>query len=367
MQIDMNEKLEVMEMGMNEKIKELFRDNDIDSAFISNSEGKGDANFYYFSQLSKPFFDGDYLALHRGKGKPTVIASSLGVDVVRKSRNVYAKGFASRKAALKIIGKELKGKRIGVDCSAYPKKRFDLLRKKFRGKRFVDISDAIARLRAVKTKEELKIMRESCRIAEAIVGKAEGMIRKGISERKLFKEIQKEIIENDCIEAYSSIVAFGKGSAVPHYVPTDKKLQKGEIVLLDVGVSWKNYCSDITRCFVLGNASERQREIYERVFNAKEAAIERIREGVKVKELNKAAEKELGRRMAHGLGHGLGIEAHDFPEMFPDYKLQEGNVITVEPGIYIKGFCGIRIEDDVAVKENGFERLTKAPKKLVEL
>src|SRR3989338_3694835 len=99
-------------MNVNEKIRELFRNKDIDSAFISNSEGRGDANFYYFSQLQKPFFDGDYLVLHKGKGKPAVIASNLGVDVVRKSKNVSAKGFASRKAALKILRKELKGKRI---------------------------------------------------------------------------------------------------------------------------------------------------------------------------------------------------------------------------------------------------------------
>ncbi len=171
--------------------------------------------------------------------------------------------------------------------------------------------------------------------------------------------------------AFDTMVLSGPKTASPHGTPGERKIQKGDFILFDLGVVYEGYCSDITRTVAFGEPSEKQREIYETVKKAEQTAIDMIRPGVKARDLDKAArdvitEAGYGEYFTHRLGHGLGISVHEFPSVTGtnEMELEEGMVFTVEPGIYHPEITGVRIEDDVVVTSDGVEVLTKFPKEL---
>jgi Xaa-Pro aminopeptidase len=174
--------------------------------------------------------------------------------------------------------------------------------------------------------------------------------------------------------AFETIVAFGERAALPHARPTAKRLKKNEFVVLDLGVILAHYCSDITRTFYYGKAPERVRQWYKAVQDAQVAAIAAVKNGVLCGDVDAAARQVLerqglGKYFVHSTGHGLGLEVHEDPRIARGQKkrLQAGNVVTIEPGIYIEGVGGIRIEDDVAVHANRIEVLTRITRDLIEL
>lgn len=173
--------------------------------------------------------------------------------------------------------------------------------------------------------------------------------------------------------AFETIVASGFRSAYPHGLSTAKKIKDGELVVIDIGATYEGYCSDITRTVIAGKSSSKQRRLLNLVFKAQEEAFQRIHSGVDAKGIDAYARKiftdnKYEKYFFHGLGHGVGLDIHESPTLSPSSTdiLEEGNVITDEPGIYIEGFGGVRIEDMVLVKKNNGERLTKAPYYLCE-
>jgi Xaa-Pro aminopeptidase len=175
-------------------------------------------------------------------------------------------------------------------------------------------------------------------------------------------------------DSFDTIVASGINASRPHHRPTDKLLEQGELVTIDFGAMYKGYHGDVTRTVCLGKADERQREIYAIVLQAQEAALKAIKPGMTGKAVDAVAREIIqnngyGEYFGHGLGHGLSLEIHAEPRLSPAYEkeLYVNQVVTVEPGIYIPGWSGVRIEDDVIITENGIDNLTKAPKKLLEL
>jgi Xaa-Pro aminopeptidase len=226
-----------------------------------------------------------------------------------------------------------------------------------------------------KDASELLQMRKAAVVAGEVVQAAIRMLKPGIREFEVAAEIEYQMRKRGASgPAFETIVAFGERTALPHARPTPKRLRKNELVVLDLGVILGHYCSDITRTVFLGRASGRIRIWYQAVLEAQTAAIAAVKAGTSCGEVDAAARQvltgyRLDRLFVHSTGHGLGLEVHEDPRLARGQKrrLEPGNVITIEPGVYAEGIGGIRIEDDVAVHQDRTEVLTRIPRDLIEL
>jgi Xaa-Pro aminopeptidase len=236
-------------------------------------------------------------------------------------------------------------------------------------------TDLIERIREVKTAEELDMMRRSAKLASEVISAAPDFVRPGLTELEVAAEIDYRLRRKGASgPSFDTIVASGPRSALPHARPTEKRLQENELVVLDLGAILRHYCSDLTRTVFLGRAPARIRRWYKAVQQAQEAAHDALRDGVTAGSVDRAARRLLDRHglgsyFVHGTGHGLGIEIHERPRVGRSQKqeIRAGNVVTLEPGIYVQGVGGIRLEDEVAVHAQGTEVLTSAPRGLLEL
>jgi Xaa-Pro aminopeptidase len=236
-------------------------------------------------------------------------------------------------------------------------------------------TELIERIREVKSAEELDVMRRSARLASEVIAEACDFVRPGVAELEVAAEIDYRLRRKGASgPSFETIVASGPRSALPHARPTEKRLQKNEVVVLDLGAILRHYCSDLTRTVFLGRAPARIRRWYKAVEQAQEAAQDALRAGVTAGSVDRAArhllnQHGLGPYFVHGTGHGLGIEIHERPRVGRSQKqeIRAGNVVTLEPGVYVEGVGGIRVEDEVAVHSGGIEVLTTAPRGLLEL
>ena len=227
----------------------------------------------------------------------------------------------------------------------------------------------------VKDSHELASITKAVNISDKAFERILGMIEPGIRESELAAELEYQMIMLGSEKpAFESIVASGYRSALPHGAASKKKVQKGDFITFDFGATVNGYVSDITRTVVVGKASARQKKIYDLVLRANKAGIKKVRPGVTGKKIDAACRKIItkggyGKNFGHGTGHGIGFFVHVGPRLSPisDDKLKVNNVFTVEPGIYVSGWGGVRIEDDVVVTRTGCRVLTKAPKNLLEL
>ena len=231
--------------------------------------------------------------------------------------------------------------------------------------------------RQVKEKDELEKLAEAERIGDLAFKEVVEFIRanwkKGVTEKEVALEIERVMRQNGASRcSFDTIVAAGAKSSLPHATPGDELLKKGDFVVMDFGCVYEGYCSDMTRTVVIGEASAKHQEIYETVRQAQKLALEGIRAGLKGKEIDAIArdyitEAGYGAYFGHGLGHSVGIEIHENPRfsMAEEQVIESGMVLTVEPGIYIPDFGGVRIEDMVIVTEEGIKNLTHSPKELI--
>lgn len=229
-------------------------------------------------------------------------------------------------------------------------------------------------MRARKGPGEIACIEEALRIAEEALERIVADLRPGVSEKEVAMEIEYAIRRLGGEKAaFDTIVAFGERSSRPHAKPSERRLGMGEPILVDLGAVVGGYCSDLSRSFVLGRVDGRLREIYRIIEEAQQAAFLAIKAGAGCREVDLKAREVLekagyGDRFIHGLGHGVGLQVHEFPRMSrwapEESKLDAGMVVTVEPGVYIPGFGGIRLEDMVAVTEGGCRVLTRFPKVL---
>jgi Xaa-Pro aminopeptidase len=230
-------------------------------------------------------------------------------------------------------------------------------------------------LRAKKEPQELAQMRKAAILASDVVEHAIRLLKPGVRELEVAAEIEYQMRKRGASgPAFESIVAFGERAALPHARPTSKQLRKNELVVLDLGAILAHYCSDITRTVFVGTAPKRVKEWYKAVLEAQTAAIAAVRSGASCEEVDAAARTtlagyKLDKHFVHSTGHGLGLEVHEDPRVARGQKarLEPGTVITIEPGIYVAGVGGIRIEDDVAVHEDRSEILTRAQRDFIEL
>ena len=235
----------------------------------------------------------------------------------------------------------------------------------------VDVAPEIRRLRRTKSPAELEKLARACAITDSVAEEVMRELRPGRSELGVAVSIGAAIGARDAAPSFESSVQFGPNSAVPHHDPSSRKLEAGDLVLLDFGATFDGYRADITRMAVVGEANPRQREIYEVVLQAHDAAIEAVRPGATTGLVDSAARDVIeaagfGDRFFHRVGHGLGLEVHEDPSLDPGSSivLEPGMVFTIEPGIYVPGWGGVRIEDDVVVEAGGCRVLTKADRNL---
>lgn len=238
------------------------------------------------------------------------------------------------------------------------------------------LSRAIYDCRTVKTPEEIEKIRKAQRIAEAALAETLNYIRVGVSERDIMLYLNHAMLQRGSEgESFPTIALTGARTSMPHGVPTaEAKVQSGDFVLMDFGAMVDGYHSDMTRTVCVGQPSEKMQQVYSIVLKAQAAGIDGAKPGITGREMDKLArdiidEAGYGDAFGHSLGHGVGLEIHEFPNASPatQTKLEAGNVVTVEPGIYLSGEFGVRIEDFVVIRENGCENLTKAPKQLLVL
>ncbi|KIL53233.1 dipeptidase [Jeotgalibacillus alimentarius] len=227
-------------------------------------------------------------------------------------------------------------------------------------------------LRVIKNESEIKLLKKAAEFADFAIETACKELAEGKTELDVLSIIEFELKKKGITEmSFSTMVLTGENASSPHGTPGESRIQKGDLVLFDLGVVYKGYCSDITRTVAFGDIDGRQREIYDTVLKAEMTALEMVKPGVKASELDLAARKVIedagyGDYFPHRLGHGLGLNVHEFPSITSesDFVLEEGMTFTIEPGIYVPGVAGVRIEDDVLVTKEGYETLTKFPKTL---
>jgi Xaa-Pro aminopeptidase len=269
----------------------------------------------------------------------------------------------------------LKGKKIsdiGYEDDKMDVASFNKLKEKFPKSKFYSISKELRDARMIKQQNEIEIIRKAALISDLAYDCVIRIIKPGMMELEISAHIDYLIkIFKGNGPAFETLVSSGKLSAYPHGKPTDKKVKTGELIVMDFGARYKGYNSDITRMVSLGNPSKKALKTYNAVLRAQESAIEKIKDGIKAAEVDKAArdvlkKEKLEKYFRHGTGHGIGLQVHEGPRVSSSSKdiLKEGMVITVEPGVYLPGVGGFRIEDMVLVKKGGFEVLTKSPKKL---
>ena len=291
-----------------------------------------------------------------------------GVRVVQQKGSLY--DSAGR------FMKEAGYRRVGFDSGQITVGQLKSLREgSGSAVKWVPTAGAVESQRMRKDTAELAQMRKAGELGDEIVQYAIRLLKPGVREMEVAAEIEYQMRKRGAAgPAFETIVAFGERAALPHARPTAKRLRKNELVVLDLGVILGRYCSDITRTVYVGRASKRIRTWYKAVLEAQKAAMAAVRPGAACGDVDAAARKVLaGYRLdqlfVHSTGHGLGIEVHEAPRVARGQRkrLEPGNVITIEPGVYAAGIGGIRIEDDVAVHAERTEVLTRAPRDFIEI
>lgn len=233
----------------------------------------------------------------------------------------------------------------------------------------------LSKIRMIKDADEIENIKAACKIADDAFNHIVGFIKDGISEREVENELVRYIKQRGGEkESFDTIVASGIRGALPHGKASEKTIKSGELITMDFGVRYKNYCSDITRTVALGTCQELLINIYNLVNFAGKEAIKGAKPGVTLGYLDSTAREIIekggyGKYFGHNLGHGLGIQVHEYPAVAPnsDEVLIEGMVITIEPGIYLPGVGGVRIEEDILITKGGGVSLTNSSRELITL
>jgi Xaa-Pro aminopeptidase len=231
--------------------------------------------------------------------------------------------------------------------------------------RFKVAANIIEPVRLSKDRSEVAAVRAAARLADEALGQIRRRIKPGISENELAGTLDFQIRKLGARTSFETIVAFGPNASRPHHQPGSRKLKKNDTILIDFGLRYKNYCCDLTRCFAVGRPSAFYQKVYDAVREAQAAAIKIVKAGAEIKQVDAAARQVIAGNdlpvYGHGTGHGLGLELHEGPVVSADSKgkLQAGMVFTIEPGVYVPGKLGVRIEDDILVTETGYRLLSR--------
>jgi len=263
---------------------------------------------------------------------------------------------------------------VAVEADHLTVSSFTRLKSALEG-RVEPMSGIVESLRMIKDDGEIEKLKEAALIGDRVFGHIINEIEVGVSEYEIAIRIEKLLKDEGASKvSFDPIVASGPNSAIPHAGATDRIFEKGDFIKLDFGCVYQGYCSDMTRTVVLGKVSEKQKEIYDLVREAQEAALQGIKVGISGQDADTLArgmfkKKNKANHFSHNLGHGLGLQIHEKPMLGARSKelLKIGQVFTVEPGLYFSGYGGVRIEDMVLLRKNRLEVLTHSSKELIEI
>lgn len=340
---------------------------------IQGSENSVDKTFFYLTGVEGGVFEGSALVVKPDSLK--IITSALEEETARQT-GLEVEVANGAEDFDKTIKSNLNGSNIvGLNYSSLTLEKYKKLLRIVPDIEFIDVSSSIMESRKMKNPVELDKLREAAKIGSEAFENVLDKIHEGMTESALSAELAYQMMKLGASQpSFSSIVAFGENASMPHYSPGQRKLKKNEFILMDFGAKYKRYCSDITRTVVYGKADDSQKEMYEIVKKAQSESMKMIRENVNGKDVDKAARDVIDNskfkgRFIHSLGHGIGLDVHDHPALSSraDFPLKENMVVTVEPGVYVPKVGGVRIEDDVIVKKDGYELISTAPRDLIEL
>jgi Xaa-Pro aminopeptidase len=349
-------------------LSELLRESKVDSVVITHP-----ANWFYLTGFTGE--SGALVVSRKGAALVTdgrfvvqAKAETTGVRLCQQEKTL----FDSIAQSLR----DLRSRRVGFDPTQLTVAQLQNLQKAAGGRlQWVPVPGKVETLRIRKDASELAQMRKAAILGGGILQAVISLLKPGVTERDIGAEVEYLTRRRGASgPAFETIIAFGNRAALPHARPTGKRLRKNELVVLDLGVILGHYCSDITRTVFIGRAPQRIKTWYKAVLEAQTAGIAAAKAGVTCGEVDAAARRVLaGYRLdhlfVHSTGHGLGLEVHEDPRVArgQERRLEPGNVITIEPGVYAEGIGGIRIEDDVAVHAGRTEVLTRVPRDLIEL
>ena len=273
------------------------------------------------------------------------------------------------KAFLSELAKRLGYRAVGFESAALSYATVEEYREAFEAE-LVPVKDVLSPLRMVKSEEEIDRIRRACELTDACFEHLQRMFTVGTAEYDIGLELEFFLRRHRAGIAFDPIVASGPNSAKPHGRASERKLEPGDFLTLDFGATLDGYNSDLTRTVMIGEPTARHEDVYGRVLAAQLAALDAMRPGVPAADVDEVARKALGDlapHFGHSLGHGLGSEVHDVGKLGPGstHTLAVGQVWTVEPGVYLDGWGGVRIEDDVVIRESGVEILNRTPKELL--
>ena len=349
------------------KLRKFMEDRAIDAVYISSPE-----NYLYMSGYKNP--DGFMIVL---QNSAYAFADFRYIEAAREKSYSLCTVLESEKYSLTDIIHDEKISTMAIEDLHITLKDYSKIEKVAASLncRTVNIGDFFVRMRATKTPDEVKNIIAAQRIAERAFEHLIGMIRPDMTEIEVAAELEYYMkkcgSENP---SFDTIAVSGKASSVPHGTPEARPLERG-FLTLDFGAQINSYHSDMTRTVVVGKATAEERRIYNTVLKAQNAALEYIREGVSNASVDKTSRDIINSAgydgcFGHSLGHGVGLQIHELPNLSPKSKDEVivcGNVVTIEPGIYVEGKCGCRIEDMVYISESGVQNLTNCNKEIIEI
>jgi len=334
----------------------------ISRVLLINLEEKPNPNFLYFTSY---FGIGMYVIPQ--SGKPTLIVPKMESQRAKATRNkviVYKK-----KPFFDSLKQYCRGKKVGLDFNVVTLSLHKAIKKALPKRRFVDISGICRSVRAVKSKQEINYLRKACKIGDSILQKCFANFKRFKTEQDVNLFLIEETRKKGCELSFMPIVASGLNAASPHHIPTKKMLKKG-FCIIDFGVKYNGYCSDITRTLYLGKPSKADIALYDFMLKAQKVTVAYSTKGKNCGDVFDFSVDQLGKhadKFIHGLGHGVGLNIHELPNLKQgsDDVMENGMVLTIEPGIYFERKLGIRIEDTILIKDNRPEILTRTSKKLL--
>ena len=353
-------------MNKLEKVRALLKEKNVDALFVTS-----ELNQRYL--LDYPFTDGMLVIL---ADKAYMVTDFRYYEEAQSKANpAFEVVMPSPRVAF--VNDVLQGagvKTVGYESATLSCDEFARLQEMYSGYSFVSIGDLFSKVREVKTPDELEQIAKAQSITDKAFAHILNMMTPTMTEIEVALELEVFMRKNGADGlAFETIAVSGNASALPHGKPRNIPLQKG-FLTMDYGASFNGYCSDMTRTVVIGKADAEMKHLYQTVLSAQTAAIDMIRAGVVGMDADKVARDiidstEFKGAFGHSLGHGVGLFIHESPRLAQTAKnvLEVGNVVTVEPGIYLQGKYGCRIEDMVAVEENGCRNFTASPKELIEL
>ena len=360
--------------GRIERLREKFAPSNLDALLVSQPESR-----YYLSGYSghdlPPRDSAGYLLITRDRAY--LLTDSRTIEQSGHEAPDYEALEYGMKARLTQRLAELARRdglhRIGFEAVHLPYNTYQHTADILRGHaELVATSDLVDQLRIVKDEAELARLRASQQALDECFAHVRASLRAGLTERQVVRMVEDYLRAHADGPSFSSIVASGPNASMPHAVVTDREFQPGEPITIDIGALYQGYCSDMTRTVCLGPAPEKLKEIYNIVLEAQQAAEAALRPGMTGKQADAVARDIIkaagyGENFGHGTGHGIGLEVHEPPSLSPirgENELRPGMVFSVEPGIYLPGWGGVRIEDLVVMQEDGAEVLARSTKQL---